>query len=568
MLYTMQDELYGGARGRAPKGQTAKETADELKTKIRNNDADFLEKYMQYGYEKTLLDKTVKIGNKYEKMLEIVRNYMDEQLRTGGYLDSILYSEEVAKTVTMEQVKWWLRKHNDRLVKERKEDADRTEREQREEAERKEKEKREAAERNERVKQEKEVEDRSKEGKAKPREEIIKEAFEGSRGSLAATLKRARLLTKNKITMDDVRKWRLENTNKEKKTDKKAFNSWVANKRKEEYQVDLFFFQDLKKKLALKELLEERAKGGDEEAKAALDADIPVPDAFALTEATGGARPKAKAKAEPKLSRMSLRKPKAKAKADPKVSARSKELKRIIKSLSWEFESGLLVVDTFTKMIAVVPMKNRDWETLKPSLETAFNRLGGKPYAIYSDAEAALTGYEAAAYFQEQKIVHNITLGHAPIAERMIGVIKERIVHQLKEPWQMWWNYVDDVVKEYNSENVSRSTKMTPNEAAKAENHREVKTNLESIRKSDNPQPVIKKGDEVRVMVKKKFDKSYVPNWTDETYKVTKKQEWNHVYLHDDTPKDPQTMYGINDPDNDLPRYKDRFMRHELLRVK
>ena len=370
--------------------------------------------------------------------------------------------------------------------------------------------------------------------------------------------------------MDDVKKWRLENTNKEKKTDKKAFNSWVANKRKEEYQVDLFFFQDLKKKRALQELLEERAKGGDEEAKAALDAGIPVPDAYALTEASGGARPKAKAKAkaEPKLSRMSLRKPKAKAKADPKVSARSKELKRIIKSLSWEFESGLLVVDTFTKMIAVVPMKNRDWETLKPSLETAFNRLGGKPYAIYSDAEAALTGYEAAGYFQEQKIVHNITLGHAPIAERMIGVIKERIVHQLKEPWQMWWNYVDDVVKEYNSENVSRSTKMTPNEAAKAENQQEVKTNLESIRKSDNPQPVIKKGDEVRVMVKKKFDKSYVPNWTDKTYKVTAKQEWNHVYLHDDTPKDPQTMYGLSDPTNDLPRYKDRFMRHELLRVK
>ena len=567
MLYTMQDELYGGARGRAPKGQTAKEKVDELKTKIRNNDADFLEKYMQYGYEKTLLDKTVKIGNKYEKMLEIVRNYMDEQLRTSGYL-GILYSEEVAKTVTRDNVIVWLRRNNERLVKERREDADRTEREQREEEERKETEKREAAERKERVKQVKEVEDRSKEWNAKPKEEIIKEAFEGSRGSLAATLKGARLLTKNKITMDDVRKWRLENTNKEKKTDKKAFNSWVANKRKEEYQVDLFFFQDLKKKLALKELLEERAKGGDEEAKAALDADIPVPDAFALTEATGGARPKAKAKAEPKLSRMSLRKPKAKAKADPKVSARSKELKRIIKSLSWEFESGLLVVDTFTKMIAVVPMKNRDWPTLKPSLETAFHRLGGKPHAIYTDAEAALTSGEAAGYFQEQKIVHNITLGHAPIAERMIGVIKERIVHKLKEPWQMWWNYVDDVVKEYNSENVSRSTQMTPNEAAKAENQHEVKTNLESIRKSDNPQPVIKKGDEVRVMVKKKFDKSYVPNWTDKTYKVTAKQEWNHVYLHDDTPKDPQTMYGINDPDNDLPRYKDRFMRHELLRVK
>ena len=90
------------------------------------------------------------------------------------------------------------------------------------------------------------------------------------------------------------------------------------------------------------------------------------------------------------------------------------------------------MVDTFTKMIAVVPMKNKYWETIRPALEKAFGKLGGKPHAIYSDAEAALTGYEAAEYFQEQKIVHNITLGHAPVAERMIGVIKERIVHQLK----------------------------------------------------------------------------------------------------------------------------------------
>ena len=120
MVYTMQDELCEGAIGRAPKGQTAKEKADELKTKIRNNDADFLDKYMQYGYDKTRLDKTVKIGNNYQKMLDIVRHHLDEQLRTSGYLGSLLYSEEVAQTVTMEQVKWWPRRHNDRLVKERK----------------------------------------------------------------------------------------------------------------------------------------------------------------------------------------------------------------------------------------------------------------------------------------------------------------------------------------------------------------------------------------------------------------------------------------------------------------
>ena len=69
-------------------------------------------------------------------------------------------------------------------------------------------------------------------------------------------------------------------------------------------------------------------------------------------------------------------------------------------------------------------------------------------------------------------------------------------------------------------------------------------------------------------MAKNKFDKSYVPNWTDKTYKVTKTQEWNHVYLEDDQPDDPQTMYELSDPTKDLPGYKTHFMRHELLLVK
>ena len=44
--------------------------------------------------------------------------------------------------------------------------------------------------------------------------------------------------------MEDVNKWRIENYNLEKRPRK--FNSWVANKPKEEYQADLFFFDDLR----------------------------------------------------------------------------------------------------------------------------------------------------------------------------------------------------------------------------------------------------------------------------------------------------------------------------------
>ena len=66
-------------------------------------------------------------------------------------------------------------------------------------------------------------------------------------------------------------------------------------------------------------------------------------------------------------------------------------------------------------------------------------------------------------------------------------------------------------------------------------------------------------------MVKKRFDKSYVPDWSNKTYKVDRKKEWNYAYFQDD-PVDPQTMYSLEGPP--YSHYKQRFVRHELLKVK
>ena len=75
-------------------------------------------------------------------------------------------------------------------------------------------------------------------------------------------------------------------------------------------------------------------------------------------------------------------------------------------------------------------------------------------------------------------------------------------------------------MKDYNENRVSRSTVRTPNDAAKTENQTQVHTQLESISKNDNPQPRIDEGDQVRVVVKKKFEKGYMPDWSDEVYTV------------------------------------------------
>ena len=62
---------------------------------------------------------------------------------------------------------------------------------------------------------------------------------------LEPALKRARLHDRT-VKMADIKKWRVENYNLEKRPQK--FNSWVANRPFEEFQADLFFLDDLRQR--------------------------------------------------------------------------------------------------------------------------------------------------------------------------------------------------------------------------------------------------------------------------------------------------------------------------------
>ena len=146
----MQDELYGGARRRAPEGQTAKEKADELKGKIRNNDDDFLDPFMHQGYAQARSKAYGTMDAKLDKMLSAAKEGIKKWAQDEAGLDPS-HAKAVAETVTRDQAYKWMIDHKEILAGERREEA---ERRQREEAERKEKEQREEAERDQRKKQE------------------------------------------------------------------------------------------------------------------------------------------------------------------------------------------------------------------------------------------------------------------------------------------------------------------------------------------------------------------------------------------------------------------------------
>ena len=83
-----------------------------------------------------------------------------------------------------------------------------------------------------------------------------------------------------------------------------------------------------------------------------------------------------------------------------------------------------------------------------------------------------------------------------------------------------WWEVVDAVVKDYSENHVSRSTLMTPNDAGKTDNQTKSEDAIGEHQKQQQPATRIEVGDKVRVVVKKKFEKGYMPDWSDEVYTV------------------------------------------------
>ena len=100
-----------------------------------------------------------------------------------------------------------------------------------------------------------------------------------------------------------------------------------------------------------------------------------------------------------------------------------------------------------------------------------------------------------------------------------------------------------------------------------------MKTQLESIRKTDKPQPRIAEGDKVKVVIKKKLEKGYMPDWSDEIYTVQSVSKGKDDESFDHIAQGPiierQALYQLRDPNNTLNSYKKgMFMRSELLLVK
>ena len=129
------------------------------------------------------------------------------------------------------------------------------------------------------------------------------------------------------------------------------------------------------------------------------------------------------------------------------------------------------------------------------------------------------------AWLKAENITRYSTHGEhkSAVAERFNRTSKERMWHRFTaENTRNWIDMLDDLVSKYNH-SYHETIRMRPIDASKIENESEVWENLfrddEEAKKSSK----FRIGDTVRISrIKGIFEHGFLPNWTEQIYKIHK----------------------------------------------
>ena len=175
----------------------------------------------------------------------------------------------------------------------------------------------------------------------------------------------------------------------------------------------------------------------------------------------------------------------------------------------------------------IEPLKYKKTESVSLAFDHIFKKSKRKPKKLWTNKGSEFIS----KHFKDFLKKHSIILYHSQNEEK--SSIVERWNKTMKNKmWKMftannntvYWNKLDKLVDDYNNSYHS-SIKMSPTEASKKENEKQVFTNLyedEIYLKPKKPKFSI--GDKVRLSKYKRriFDKGYTPNWTEEVFVIDK----------------------------------------------
>ena len=114
---------------------------------------------------------------------------------------------------------------------------------------------------------------------------------------------------------------------------------------------------------------------------------------------------------------------------------------------------GLCAIDNFTKMVSVIPIKNRSPSEIIRGLKLIIEELG-KPKQLYSDEESSLRSQEFFRFTNETHIKTIQASTHAHTVERFVYTFRmnlQRRLDALNQDKNGWVKHVNNIVDKYNN---------------------------------------------------------------------------------------------------------------------
>lgn len=232
------------------------------------------------------------------------------------------------------------------------------------------------------------------------------------------------------------------------------------------------------------------------------------------------------------------------------------------KKVNKGFNYMLTVIDVLSKYAWAVPIKNKTSESIIQAFKVIFKDKR-QPIYIRTDQGKEFVNQYFKKFLKKLKINHFTSTNQdikCAVVERFNRTLKARMFKYFTaKGTRKWYDVIDDLVSAYNS-SKHKTIKMTPIEASTSD----PQILFENIYKVKNVDDLYLKNKKLQLdpetTVRKKyklgpFDKSYFPNWTDETFKIKTKS---------DQPVKP--VYKIADEKENL--IKTRFYPEDIQKIK
>ena len=182
----------------------------------------------------------------------------------------------------------------------------------------------------------------------------------------------------------------------------------------------------------------------------------------------------------------------------------------------------LVTIDNFSKFGWTVPLKNKNAQTIKDSVEKILISSKSSPNLIETDRGKEFYNNSFQDFLNKNNIKlysRNSSIG-AVSAERLNRTIKDLFKKPVFEKGDgNWIDVLDTITKQYNNR-IHSSTKLSPKDASLKKNEGFVYKTLLDKRMKITPK--FQLNDLVRTAdLKKTFSKSDTTNWSYKLYKIT-----------------------------------------------